>query len=139
MITYFDTSAWIKLSSREEYTDELRSFVANRMDQGATLISSDVIHAELRCAALRIGMPLLTTVQSLDLLATVAANRTMLVRAGSRVFPAGPGQRVRNPKTLDAIHIETALAVGADELITYDRGMAQAANSIGLLTLAPGQ
>lgn len=139
MITYFDTSAWIKLSSREQHTDQLRTFVADRLNQGATLISSDVIHAELRRAALRIGMPLLTAVESLDLLATVAANRAMLVRAGSRVFPAGPGRLVRNPKTLDAIHIETALAVGADELVTYDQAMAQAAISIGLPTLAPGQ
>jgi len=139
VISYFDTSAWIKLTSREQHTDELRAFVADRLGQGATLMSSDVIQAELRRAALRIGMPLLTAGQSLDLLATVAANRAMLVRAGSRVFPAEPGRPVRNLKTLDAIHIETALAVGADELITYDQGMARAANSIGLPTLAPGQ
>ena len=139
MITYVDTSAWIKLLSREQYTDQLRTFVADRLDQGATLISSDVIHAELRRAALRIGMPLLAAVESLELLSTVAANRAMLVRAGSRVFPAGPRGRARNPKTLDAIHIETALAVGADELVTYDQAMAQAANSIGLRTVAPGQ
>lgn len=138
MTTYVDTSAWIKLLSREEHTDQMRDFVTSRLNEGATLISSDLIHVELRRAALRIGMPLLLAAESLELLSTVSLTRGTLVGAGSRVFPSGPRGRARNPKTLDAIHIETALAVGADELVTYDQGLADAANSLGLMTVSPG-
>lgn len=136
--TYVDTSAWIKLLSRED-TDQMRDFVTSRPDDGATLISSDLIHVELRRAALRIGMPLLVAAESLELLSTVSSTRGMLTSAGSRVFPSGPRGRSRSPKTLNAIHVETALAVGADELVTYDQWLADAANSLGLMTVSPGR
>lgn len=42
-------------------------------------------------------------------------------------------------RTLDAIHVATALAIGDDlaEIVTYDERMVEAARSLGLPTIAP--
>ena len=42
-------------------------------------------------------------------------------------------------RTLDAIHLATALAVGDDlgAIVTYDKRMAAAAGSLGLRTVSP--
>jgi predicted nucleic acid-binding protein len=41
-------------------------------------------------------------------------------------------------RTLDAIHLASALEVGADEMIVYDRRLADAARANGLTVTSPG-
>ena len=41
-------------------------------------------------------------------------------------------------RTLDAIHLASALLLGPDELITYDRRLAEAARRSGLRVISPG-
>lgn len=40
-------------------------------------------------------------------------------------------------RSLDAIHLASAIAVGADEILTYDTRLAGAATAAGLVALAP--
>lgn len=42
-------------------------------------------------------------------------------------------------RSLDAIHLATALAVAADEVVTYDDRLADAARTLGLVPVAPGR
>ena len=44
----------------------------------------------------------------------------------------------REVRTLDAIHLSTALYIEADELITYDRRLLAAAEASGVTAVAPG-
>ena len=41
-------------------------------------------------------------------------------------------------RTLDAVHLASAKAVGPDEILVYDRRLADAARNAGLATAAPG-
>jgi uncharacterized protein len=41
-------------------------------------------------------------------------------------------------RTLDAIHLATALEVGAGEMLVYDRRLADAASAGGIVVLSPG-
>ena len=41
-------------------------------------------------------------------------------------------------RTLDAIHLSTALYIEADELVTYDRRLLAAAEAQGVTAVAPG-
>jgi predicted nucleic acid-binding protein len=45
------------------------------------------------------------------------------------------GERLR---TLDAIHLASALLVGSQELIAYDTRLLRAAEDVGLATASPG-
>jgi predicted nucleic acid-binding protein len=40
-------------------------------------------------------------------------------------------------RSLDAIHLAAAIAVGADSLLTYDDRLASSAAAVGLNVLAP--
>jgi predicted nucleic acid-binding protein len=40
-------------------------------------------------------------------------------------------------RTLDAIHLASALRIGADELLAYDRRLAEAAAEVGLAVASP--
>ena len=41
-------------------------------------------------------------------------------------------------RSLDAIHLATAVALGADEVWTYDQRMARTAEELGILSRMPG-
>jgi predicted nucleic acid-binding protein len=41
-------------------------------------------------------------------------------------------------RALDAIHLASALRVGAREMLVYDRRLAEAASAAGLQVLSPG-
>jgi len=42
-------------------------------------------------------------------------------------------------RTLDALHLEAAIRLDADAILTYDHRLAQAASATGLVVVAPGQ
>jgi predicted nucleic acid-binding protein len=62
----------------------------------------------------------------------------LLVAVGERVLHDAAGLASRDVRTLDAIHLSTALHVEADELIAYDRRLLAAAEAQGLGVAAPG-
>lgn len=69
----------------------------------------------------------------LDALEQLVMDRGLLLAAG-RLGPVGI-------RTLDAIHLASATAAGADlgGVVTYDDRMADAARGMGLVALAPGR
>jgi predicted nucleic acid-binding protein len=62
----------------------------------------------------------------------------VLVAIGDRVLRDAAAIASRDVRTLDAIHLSTALHVEADEVIAYDRRLQAAAEAQGLTVTAPG-
>lgn len=127
MITaYLDTSAVMKLIVHEPETAAMRAWWRER---DATLVSSWLLHTELHCAAGRrpeiVTHELISAV--LDALVLVDITRGDLLGAGTHA-PL---------RSNDAIHLATALRIGADELVTYDRELVAVAEAAGLRTVAP--
>jgi predicted nucleic acid-binding protein len=62
-----------------------------------------------------------------------------LVAIDDRILDAAGVLEPRIRRTLDAIHVATALSIGDDlaEIVTYDDRMAEAARLLGLRTVSP--
>ena len=75
------------------------------------------------------------------MLATVreALRRIDLVAIDDRILDAAGTLEPRVLRTLDAIHLSTALAIGDDleTVVTYDERMAEGARLLGLATTGP--
>ena len=127
-LAYVDSSALIKLITQEPEAPALQV----ELGHWSRWVSSALAVTEVTRAVLR-GAPMLLP-QAAAVLAGIdqfAVSRTRLQDAASA---QPPGLR-----TLDAIHVATALAIGArvGALITYDRRMATAAAWHGLNVLSP--
>lgn len=125
-VTYLDTSAAMKLLIDEAESDVL---VQQLTTTARDLVASWLLHTELHCAAGRnpalIEIDAITTV--LDAVTLIDITRGDLLAAGTHA-PL---------RSNDAIHLATALRVGADEVLTYDNGLSAAAKRAGLRVLAP--
>lgn len=110
----------------EDRTPQLRSWLAPDVVPAA----SALVRTELRRAAHRLDVELLPVVeQVLARLHLLRVDDAVLDLAG-RLAP--PGLR-----SLDALHVATALRAGVDVLVTYDGRMAEAAAAVGVRTAAP--
>jgi predicted nucleic acid-binding protein len=124
---YLDTSAATKLCVLEVGSVALAEAV---IAADVELVAGDLLVTELRRATLR--RPEIEQTRVTRLLETVT-----LYRMEPRVFHAagllpGPGLR-----SLDALHLATALQLGVDAVLTYDNRMAAAAREFGLPSLSP--
>ena len=124
---YLDTSAALKLLVDEQESDAL----GHAIDDGRPdLVSSWLLETELRRAGRR--APALAQELVTDLLTNVS-----LFRVPPSLFrEAGllPGTHLRS---LDALHLATAVRSGADCVVTYDTRMTDAARELGLVVVAP--
>lgn len=128
-VLYLDTSAFLKAVFIENESGALRDFASLTTTQ---FVSSELLETEARRAALRLDTRWLTIIEyRLENVTLIAITRDVLVMAG-RLQPAGL-------RSLDAIHLATALSLGAslNTIITYDRRMATAATSVGLSVSTP--
>ncbi len=123
---YLDTSAAMKLLVGEAETAALRSELGG---SSRRLAASWLLHTELHCAAGRnpATIPVAAVAAVLDAISLVDVTRGDLLAAGAHT-PL---------RSNDAIHLATALRLGADELLTYDSELARAATAVGLRVVAP--
>jgi predicted nucleic acid-binding protein len=129
-VYYLDTSALVKLVVVEPETRALRHFLSG-VEPNA-LITSALARAELlRAARRRDELTLRTARELLDAIAAVTINESLLEHAGS-LEPL-------TLRTLDAIHLATALELGADlsALVAYDARLLAAAAAAAVPTLSP--
>ncbi|MET0188033.1 MAG: type II toxin-antitoxin system VapC family toxin [Pseudonocardia sediminis] len=127
---YLDTSAFLKLVWEEEGSVELLDRVGHRTDVG----SSALLAVEARRGAARSDP---TTIPRVDLL----LSRLTLVAIGDAVVESASRLPARTLRSLDAIHLATALLLGTDlqEFVTYDTRLADAATAQGIRTVvSPG-
>ncbi len=97
------------------------------------MAASELVRTELRRAAARTRGAAVAGVEPLlDRLVLVRLESTLLDAAGRMPPPA--------LRSLDAIHVQSALVLGAqlEALVTYDERMADAARVAGLLVMTPG-
>lgn len=127
---YLDTSAAVKLIVAEPESEPLALFLDRLLDAAdAGLVSSMLLETELRRSAQRLEVPQSSVSEVLA--------RVDLVEPGRAVFhDAGllPGPPLRS---LDALHLATAVIVDAEPLVAYGARLIEAAQRLGLATISP--
>lgn len=124
---YFDSSAIVKLSQLERESQALIDFLDRHEVEASTSIVSEVeVMRTLRRSGLDDDQP----VRSFYLLQLDEDVRREAVRLGTPLL-----------RSIDAIHIATALAIADDQLefVTYDDRQADAARECGLRVVQPGR
>ncbi len=128
---YVDTSALLKRVVIEAESPAVRSLLRDRDAAGDLLTASSLAWLEVWRSLRRAGVAELeaTALSALSGIAKFPLTEALLVRA----------RRVGHDtlRSLDAIHLASALAVGADSILTYDNRLAESAASLGLEILAP--
>ena len=130
-IAYIDSSALLKLIVREDETAALEADLAARDG----LVTSTLAVVECR-RAIRRGGPKRLLQQAEEVFETV-----YLVDMTRPILERAAALEPDLVRSLDAIHVATALSVGDPELevLTYDGRMADAAQAGGLRVLQPGK
>lgn len=128
MIAYVDASAAAKLLSQEAESAGVGALFDTFAEREETLLAGRLIETELRRIAVRESVSQDSVTQLLGRLAIVELDAGVYRSAGLL-----PGPRLRS---LDALHLATALRVGADAMITFDERLEQACESVGLPVLA---
>jgi uncharacterized protein len=130
-LVYLDSSALVKLVVRERESDALRAWTA--LHPGA--VTSAIAVTEVRRAVSRLSPRRGLSDRArlvLDGVALLGVDQNILEKAAS----LGP----KELRTLDAIHIASAVSLGADLLafVTYDDRQLDAARKAGLALVQPG-
>lgn len=132
MIVYLDTSALLKRVVVEPESEAVRSLLARLEGTGDLLTSSAVTWVEVHRALRRADVP------DVDELADAALSgidelplRPMVLDRARSIGPAAL-------RSLDAIHLASAVGIQATHVVTFDERLADAARGEGIDVLAPG-
>lgn len=126
-LVYADTSA---LGALLVAQTETRALVDWLDHERARLVSSDLLETELRRMAVREGQDQAKVSAILDGVSLAALDRATYRSAGFLPMPY--------LRTLDALHLEAAIRLDVDAILTYDRRLGEAARVAGLDVVAPG-
>lgn len=126
-LVYADTSALGALLVAQPETPALVRWLDETPMQ---LVSSDLLETELRRIALREGRDQAKVSQILDGVSLAALDRAIYRSTGLLPMPY--------LRTLDALHLEAAIRLDVDAVLTYDRRLGEAARTAGLAVIAPG-
>jgi uncharacterized protein len=131
MIAYIDTSTFVKLIIEEEGSDAAEVL----WDEADNLLTSMLLHVEARAAlaaAQRAGR--LTDPQFREATQVLASLwlQFEIVEIEALVLAAGGLAERHGLRGYDAMHLASALRVGADVFSTADRRLAAAAESEGM-------
>ncbi len=129
MAHYVDTSALVKLVVEEADSHALRSWLQTEQPQ---LVSSDLARTELLRAVRRAAPDRVVAARTVLDGVTLLTVATSTFEAAARLDPS-------LVRTLDALHIASALELGDDlhGLVTYDDRLAAAAEDNGIVVVAP--
>lgn len=127
---YLDTSAAAKLVKEEVGSAELAVFITARLAE--PLVSSSLIYPELLRAVVRHD-------PDLGPRAILLLQRVMTVPLAPEIVMASATVGEPYLRTLDAMHLATALAIQEEvsTFVTYDKRLADAAASVGFKVDAP--
>lgn len=126
MSVYVDTSAFMKLVLDEPQSAALAAHLDATSEP---LVSSLLLEAEARRAALRAGAPQDAVTRVLRAVTLHEMPRSLFHEAGVLADPM--------LRTLDALHVVSAVRLGVRDVLTYDDRMAAAARTVGLSVIAP--
>jgi len=126
-LVYADTSALGALLVAQSETEALAAWLD---EAKVRLVSSDLLETELRRMAMREGRDQEKVSAILDGVSIAALDRATYRSAG--FLP------MRYLRTLDALHLEAAIRLDVEAILTYDVGLGDAASAAGLDVIAPG-
>ncbi|MBA3294145.1 MAG: type II toxin-antitoxin system VapC family toxin [Geodermatophilaceae bacterium] len=128
---YVDSSALLKRVVLEAESSAVRFLLREADADGDLITASSLAWLEVWRSLRRAGVAdLAATVNSaLSGVAMFRLRDTVLIRARRVGYD--------ELRSLDAIHLASALDVGADSILTYDERLAESAASVGLNVLAP--
>jgi predicted nucleic acid-binding protein len=124
---YLDTSAFLKLLVLEEESDAMRSWYS----ANAPAWSSQLLLTEALRSAARLELDRGTVLEALETVSLIMPSAQTYFAAGQLAPPT--------LRTLDALHLASALELGSDldGLVTYDERLASAARESEILVHAP--
>jgi uncharacterized protein len=127
VVWYLDTSAFLKLVVAEGESAAMRSWMA----RSGPCWSSQLLRTEALRAADRLGIDEGAVTDRLDTVSLVVPSPATFLTAG-RLKPS-------TLRSLDALHLATALELGDDlqGLVTYDGKMAAGAQALAVTVVAP--
>ena len=128
MKVYLDTSAVGKLLLEEAESDAMLDYLDGLEEEPA---SGMLLETELRRLAVRHDLDQSVVSDILGRIELVEPDRSLFTEAGLL-----PGANLRS---LDALHVATALRLDASVVVAYDHRLQQAARAVGLAVAAPGQ
>ena len=127
-VTYLDASAIVKIIAPERQSDALIAWLLARRPLATSVIARvEVARALLR---MRLG-PAAREHALISAIDEIPLSLAVVERAAT-LMPA-------EVRSLDAIHLASAIEVGSDleAFVTYDRRMADAARGLGLPVVSP--
>lgn len=126
---YLDTSAALKLVVSEA---ESRALIDEINAEAPTLVASRLLETEMRRAVNRLsGLTQRQVASVLERVDLYDLTPGTFTQAGML-----PGVDLRS---LDALHLASAINLGVDAVATYDVRLADAAEDAGLLVISPGR
>lgn len=130
MIRYLDTSAALKLVVEEAESAALAQELYESVKRDDLIVSSFLLHTELHCVARRRGeFSPLSVRHLLERIALADVLREDFIRASTSEWGL---------RSADALHLATAIRIGADEILTYDKELIDVANRVGIRPVAVG-
>lgn len=126
---YVETSAAAKLLVEEAESDALAAWLDERATAGVTVLSSLLLETELRRLAVRTGLLQERVSDLLDRIDLVELDAVTCRTAGLL-----DGTHLRS---LDALHIASALRTNCQTMISYDARQSDAARRAGLHVVSP--
>ena len=130
-VLYVDSSALLKRVVVEAESFAVRAMLRERHLAGDLLTASSLAWLEVWRSLRRAGVEDLEEVVAAAL--SGVAEHTLDEAVLQRARRVGTDEL----RSLDAIHLASAIAVGADAILTYDTRLAGAAAAVGLVALAP--
>ena len=129
MAHYLDTSALVKLVVAEPQTGALRRWLA---EADRAPVACDLVRTELTRAVRR-------SAPELAVRARQVLDGLTLVQVAPSTFEAATRLEPASLRSLDAVHLASALELGDDleAVVAYDERLAAAAAANGLTVLAP--
>ena len=132
---YFDSSALLKLALAESQSAAMKEFVAQAISQKATCLTSQLGRIEtVRALRRRFGPDQVSLDQALHLALDAVSLYPLDATVTAQAETVG-GDTLRS---LDAIHLATALVCRADALVTYDERLRWAAFDVNIPIVQPG-
>lgn len=128
-IHYVDASAWAKLLVEEPESGALAAYVDERLAAGETFASSHLLVTELHRLAARVGAAPTSVTAALSVLALTLPDAATFRAAG---LLAG------QVRSLDALHVASALDLGVVDFVSYDQRQLAAAATAGIPAASPG-
>ena len=128
-VAYFDSSAIVKLEHLERESLALIDYLSNDQVEASTSIVTGVEVARA-----------LARVQATPAPSTDTMRGFFLIGLAPAICAVAGNLESATLRSLDAIHLATALTIDADvEFVTYDERLAVAAREHGLRVVQPGR